>query len=71
MGIAPCCSRSSHARDPSGHPAKRYRISARTGWPGFSVLGLGVICIFCLNVTARTSVFANSSPEIHLDVAGT
>ena len=38
----------------SGH--ERYRVSARTGWPGVSILSEGettsLICSFCLSAAA-------------------
>ena len=42
-----------------------YRVSARTGWPGVSVLWLGemdsLICNFCLSVAARKIVWVDPS----------
>ena len=70
-GLNPACarifSRSSHTSDLNiGTPvatlpgAWRYRVSAGTGWPGVSILGLGemesLICNFYLSVAARKIV---------------
>ena len=48
--------------------ASCYRVSARTGWPGVSLLCLGEIaylfCCVCLNVASAVSL-SRSSPEIH------
>ena len=45
--------------------ARRYRVSARTGWPSISLLWLGkverLICNFYISVTARTIVWADPS----------
>ena len=45
--------------------AWHYRVSAGTGWPGFSILWLGemesVICNFYLSVAAREIVWADPS----------
>ena len=60
-------SRSSHTSDLKiGSPVAtlpdtwRYRVSAGTGWPGVSILGLGemesLVCNFYLSVAARNIV---------------
>ena len=74
-------SRSSHTSDLKiGTPvatlpgAWHYRVNARTGEPGVSILWLGemesLVCNFYLSVTARKIVCADPSLRVHLHVAG-